>query len=180
MSPAVGDRFPDLPLASTTGRVRPSEQWVNGPLILAFHRLWCPFCQQAVKDLQGAEADLAAAGATVALVYRDLPATVASTCSERSTPFACFSDPDRALELAARVPRFRLRRYAAFAPTRLVTALRTGARIGIPKSDLLQGRATYVIDTDGRVRWAHVSATAADIPNVDELLAAVRAAKTAA
>lgn len=176
MSLTVGDAFPTVPVRSPSGPVDLSERWAQGPLVVAFHRLWCPFCQQAVKELEAARGELQAAGGDAVVIYRQEPETVAGRCDHRGVPFDCLSDPGRELEQAAQLDRFRARRYAAFAPGRLVRALKAGGRIGAINSDLLQGRATYVVGRDGRVAYAHTSVNAADIPPVDELLAAVSAA----
>lgn len=170
----VGDAFPTVPVVGESGPVDLSARWATGPLVIAFHRLWCPFCQQAMCELEAVGDELRAAGADAVVVYRDDPATVTRRCRERGISFDGLSDPDHALERAARVPHFRAHRYAAFAPTRLVRALRAGGRIGAITSHPLQGRGTYVVGPDGRIVYAHISASAADIPPATDLLRAAQ------
>ncbi len=176
MALKVGDPFPVVPVQSVSGSVDVATLWQHGPAVIAFHRLWCPFCQQAARELDENRAEFEAADASVALVYRDSPATVEARCSERGVSSRCVSDPGRKLEQAAQLKRFRARRYAAFAPSKLVEALRTGSRVGLLRTDPLQGRGTYVVGTDGTVAYAHTSETAADIPPIEDVMAAVRAA----
>lgn len=172
----VGDAFPAVPVHDESGPVDLSARWVQGPLIIAFHRLWCPFCQQAMYELDAVGDELRAVGGDAVVIYRDDAATVAERCRDRGISFDGLSDPDHTLERAARVAHFRAHRYAAFAPTRLVRALRAGGRIGAITSHPLQGRGTYVVDRDGRIAYAHISASAADIPSAADLLGAVRRA----
>lgn len=176
MSLTVGDAFPTMPVQSPAGPVDLSERWAEGPLVVAFHRLWCPFCHESVKQLEAAREDLRAAGGDAVVIYQNDAETVAKKCDHRGVPFDCLSDPDRELEQAAQLARFRPTKYATFAPTKIVRALRAGGRIGMINTDLLQGRGTYVVGRDGRVAYAHTSVNAADIPPVGDLLDAVRAA----
>jgi peroxiredoxin len=129
-----------------------------------------------VRHLQAAIEQLRAAEADVVVIYRQDAETIARTRAGRGVAFDCLSDPDSALELAAQIERFRPTRYAAFSPVKLVRALRDGGRVGALKTDLLQGRAFYVVGRDGRVVYVHVSANAADVPPTGAILDAVRAA----
>lgn len=176
MSLTIGQPFPRLTVPSAAGSVDLAERWARGPLVVAFHRLWCPFCQEAALQLAARASDLAAVGADVVLVYPQAVAEVAQACAERSTPFTCVSDPGRTLEQAAGVERMRATRYLAGAsPRRLARALRGGGRVHLPTSDVFQGRGTYVVGTDGRVAYAHIAASASDIPPVATIVAAVQA-----
>jgi peroxiredoxin len=177
MSLAVGAKFPvDIPVQGRRGPVKLSEMTASGPLIVAFHRLWCPFCQQAARDLTAVKGQLDAVGVGVVIVYREDAETACDSCAQRGIPFECLSDPDRELEQATEVKQFAIARYAAFSPTKLVSALRSGSRPGRAKSGLLQGRGTFVVDSDARIVYAHQSRTAADIPPIGDVLTAAESA----
>ncbi|WP_220096239.1 redoxin domain-containing protein [Mycolicibacterium mucogenicum] len=172
----VGDRFPiDVAVTYPGGDVSVAQLIAAGPVVVAFHRLWCPFCQQAARDLDRVSDPLAAAGARVVIVYRDDIDTVCTSCVERGLAVDCASDPRQELERATEVGRFSVGRYAMFSPMRLIRVLRAGSRAGKPTSDVLQGRGTFVVGRDGRIAYAHHAVTAADIPSVDDIVAAVRA-----
>ncbi|GAS93253.1 putative alkyl hydroperoxide reductase/ thiol sp ecific antioxidant/ Mal allergen [Mycolicibacterium canariasense] len=169
-------QFPvDVEVGSPDGPLTVSRLLGRGPVIVAFHRMWCPFCQQAARDLIAVSDQLDEIGATVMLVYREGVDQVRTSCHHRGIPFHCVSDTARSLENAADVGRFSRIRYLAFSPARVFRVLRAGSRIGVG-SDFLQGRGTFVLDRNGRVVYAHRSVTAADIPNIDDVVAAVRAA----
>lgn len=173
----VGDRFPvDIAIEGREGPISIAQLIGTGPAVLAFHRLWCPFCQQAARDLESVKAEFDAIGARVAIVYRDDVETVCDSCAQRGITLDCLSDPERELERAAEVERFSVGRYAAFAPARLVRVLRSGSRIGRPSLEILQGRGTFVIDSDARIVYVHRSTTAADIAPVGQILTAARQA----
>ena len=176
MSLNVGEKFPQVKVATRSGHVDLAEKWSAGPVVIAFHRIWCPFCQQAAIELSSVAPELQRLGATTVIVYREDADTVARTCDERQTDALCVSDPDRGLEKAVELKRFHLSRYAAFSPRRLFEARRAGARLGSMKADILQGRGTFVVDRAGRVVYVHLATTAADIPPIDEVINAVRAA----
>jgi peroxiredoxin len=175
VSLAVGAKFPvDITVEAQHGRLSVSEMVAAGPVVVAFHRLWCPFCQQAARELAAIKDQLDAAGARVVLVYREDVDTVGESCAQRGVPFDCANDPGRELENATEIERFSIGRYAAFPPGKLVRALRSGSRVRRPNSGVLQGRGTFVVDRDGRIVYAHQSTTAADIAPIDDILAAVQ------
>ncbi len=174
----LGARFPlDVATQAPEGPRTIGGLLTDGPLVVAFHRLWCPFCQQAARDLDAVDDELRAMNARVVIVYREDPDTVSSSCAQRGLHATCLSDADRRLETAAEVDRFSLARYGLFSPRRLVAALRSGSRMAMGRN-VLQGRGTYVLDTSGRVVFAHQARTAADIPRVQDIVDAVRSVST--
>ncbi|WP_082975433.1 peroxiredoxin-like family protein [Mycobacterium sp. 1245805.9] len=174
MSLAVGTKFPTkIAVDTPNGPLALSTLLSTGPLVVAFHRLWCPFCQQAARELASVKHQLDAAGAHVVIVYREDVETTARACAERAIPFSCVSDSDRELETATDIQKFSIARYAAFSPGKLIHALRSGSRVGKVNSEFLQGRGTFVVDRDARIVYAHQSRTAADIAPIEEILAAV-------
>lgn len=177
MSVAVGADFPvDVPVVATQGPVRVSDYLGSGPVVVAFHRMWCPFCQQAARELAGVKEELDAAGTRVLILYREDIAAVRESCLDFEVPFDCLSDPVRQLERAADVERFAISRYAVFSPLKLVRALRSGSRVQKMTTGVLQGRGTFVLNRDGLIVYRHDSINAADIPPIDDVLAAVQSA----
>lgn len=175
MSLNAGDVFPtNIAVQAPTGTVTLAEKLAQGPLVVAFHRLWCPFCQQAARELREVGEQLDAYSAQVVIVYREGVDTVDASCVDRGIPFDCLSDTNRELEVATEIERFSLGRYAAFGPGKLMTALRSGSRVGKVKSGLLQGRGTFVVGRDARIAFAHHARTAADIVPIGDVLGAVR------
>ena len=175
MSMSVGDRFPAMRVLSTDGELDLANLWSSGPLVIAFHRMWCPFCQQAAIQLSGAASELTRLGAVTVIVYREDLNAVAAACTERHTAAVCVSDAHRSLEDAVDLQRFKLLRYLAFSPRRLLAARHAGSKVLGMGTNVLQGRGTYVVGCDGRVVYVHEAMTAADIPPIEEIVSAVRA-----
>jgi peroxiredoxin len=175
VSLSVGAVFPvDVALDSSGGRVRLSDMIAAGPVVVAFHRLWCPFCQLAARELLAVKDQLDALAARVVIVYGEPVDFVSRACARRGIPFDCLSDSRRELEMAAQIERFSISRYVAFSPRKLVSALRSGSHMGKVTTELLQGRATFVVGQDSRIVYAYKSVNAADIPPIADILAAVR------
>ncbi|HEY9304180.1 MAG TPA: redoxin domain-containing protein [Mycobacterium sp.] len=175
MSLTVGQMFPvDIAVDSARGTLRLSEMLGDGSLVVAFHRLWCPFCQQAARELAAAKGEFDALGARVVIVYRDSVDFVLRACARRATPFDCVCDTHGELTAAANVEPFSRVRYWAFSPRKLVKALRSGSHVDKTTTRLLEGRATFVLDGNARIVYAHTSVNAADIPPIRDILAAVQ------
>lgn len=176
MSVKVGESFPAMQVSSPEGTLDLRLLWESGLLVIAFHRMWCPFCQQAALELTGAAADLERVGAVTVIVYRETLDDVTDVCAERRTEAVCVSDEHRILEDAVGVERFNPFRYASFSPRRLLAAYRAGARVGRMGTHVLQGRGTYVVNGRGRVVYAHQPTNVADIPPIADVLTAATAA----
>ena len=176
----VGTLFPvEIAVETSRGPLTIGDVLQDGPAVVAFHRAWCPFCQQAARELTAARDEIAALDAQVVIVYREDASTASGSCDERGVPFVCAGDPQRRLEHAVDVQKFSAARYWLFSPTRLVRALRGGSKAGRASSGMLQGRSTFVVGKDQRIVYAHSSRTAADIPDVDEILHALRGLRAA-
>jgi peroxiredoxin len=169
--------FPvDVAVDSPSGSIALADLLSTGPLVVAFHRLWCPFCQQAAREMLAVKDQFDALHARVVIVYREPVDFVGRACDRRGIPFDCLSDTRRELEIAAQVERFSIGRYAAFSPRKLIRALRSGSEMGKATTGLLQGRATFVVDQKAFIVYAHKSVNAADIPPIADILVAVRSA----
>lgn len=176
----VGALIPvDIAVDTSRGPLTIGDVLRDGPAVVAFHRMWCPFCQQAARELTAARDHIAALGAQVVIVYREDASAAGCSCEERGVPFVCAGDPKRRLEHAVDVQKFSAARYWRFSPRKLIRALREGGKAGLTTSGVLQGRSTFVIGNDHRVVYVHSSRTAADIPDVDEIVAALRSLREA-
>jgi peroxiredoxin len=90
----VGDRAPDFTLKNATGaNVALSELLEKGPVILTWYRGgWCPYCNIALKDLQGGLPSFTAAGATLVAISPELPDHSLSTQEKHALSFPVLSD----------------------------------------------------------------------------------------
>ncbi|MDQ8727600.1 peroxiredoxin-like family protein [Bradyrhizobium sp. LHD-71] len=150
----VGDTAPDFLLPDADGRLHSSEQLRrNGPLVLSFFRGgWCPFCTAELCALQAAKDEFENLGATLAVVTPETRHFPRQLKQSLGLELKVLSDVDYAVAMSYgvlfRVPDETKAHYSGL-------GFDFGARHGSPVW-MLPIPATYVIDTDGRIRSAFV------------------------
>jgi peroxiredoxin Q/BCP len=157
-TPAVGDTARDFTLADVNNvQVALSAELARGPVVLIALRGWpgyhCPFCVRQFGEFLGRARDLEAAGARVLWVY---PA--ASRTDIHADGFIANKDVP---------PFFRLLLDPGYSFTNLY-----GLRWDAPQETSYP--ATFVIDRQGVVRFAHVSRSHGGRTAVDDVLSALK------
>ena len=111
--------------------------------------------------------------ALAAVTFGDAEAT-RRFCAARHVPFPCYSDPERRAYDA-----FALERHAGWQRVldprqagATLRALRAGHPMYKARLSVRQMPGTFLIDTDGEVRYEHRNRFPADNPSIDELLVA--------
>jgi peroxiredoxin len=150
----VGDTAPDFLLPDADGRLRSSEQLRrNGPLVLSFFRGdWCPFCTAELCALQAAKHEFDTIGATLAAVTpdtRDFPRRLKRGLG---LDLLVLSDVDYGVAMSYGV-LFRMpdETKAHYSGLGFDFGTRHGSSVW-----MLPIPATYIIDTEGRIRSAFV------------------------
>lgn len=169
----VGDAAPDFTCTDIHGRPeRLAPRFRRNPVVLSFHRGgWCPFCSLELRAWQARVADLHAAGGELLAITPEAPASSARHAEEHDLGFPILVDGDQMI--AARFGLlFDLPAAAREAQTRLGAPL---DRANADGSWRLPVPATYVVDTTGTIRWAHVEDDYTARAEPDEVIAAVRA-----
>jgi peroxiredoxin len=150
----VGDTAPDFLLPDADGRLHSSEQLRrNGPLVLSFFRGgWCPFCTAELCALQAAKDEFERLGATLAVVTPETRHFPRQLKQSLGLDLKVLSDVDYGVAVSYgvlfRVPEETKAHYSGL-------GFDFGARHGSPVW-MLPIPATYVIDTEGRIRSAFV------------------------
>lgn len=155
---AVGERdaAPDFALPNAEGdTVRLSQQLEDGPVVLSFYRGgWCPYCNLELRALQSAVPDIRAAGGRLVAVSPQTPDASLSTQEKAELEYEVLSDVGNevadAYGLVFELPEVVQEAYDGF-------GIDLEAVNG-DDSHTLPMPATYVIDTDGTVRYAFVDA----------------------
>ena len=154
---AVGERAPDFQLPDALGKiVSLRERLAAGPVVLVFYRgEWCPYCNLHLRALQAALPEITARGASLIAISPQSPDHALSMREKADLSFEVLSDIDQAVMSSYKV-RFTL-------PDDLQDLHRN-----VFDNDLRQHTAdgswslpvpaTFVIDRDGSIRAAHVSA----------------------
>lgn len=174
----AGDRAPDLTLTDALNRpVRFSMLWERGPLVLVFYRGgWCPYCNLELRAWQQQLPELQRLCAQLAAVSPQTPDNSLSTAEKNELAFPVLSDS--ALQAAAGFG-------VAFemSPELIELYSRVGNDLAVLNGNgrwVLPVPATYVIDRDGRIAFAHVEADYRERAEPRDVLAAVAALQDAA
>ncbi|MFG3495885.1 peroxiredoxin-like family protein [Streptomyces sp. NPDC047928] len=170
---AVGASAPRFTLPSATGAtVALDTLLADGPVVLTFYRgSWCPYCNIALRSLQEHHAGITARGARLVAVSPQIPDESLTLAQKHELTFDVLSDigSDTAKQygLAFDLSDELAEVYASFG----IELQRANG--GHPRT--LPLPATYVVDTDGRVRWAFVDTDYTTRAEPADILAALDA-----
>ena len=177
----VGQRAPDFTLPNATGgEVSLSSLLTKGPVVLSFYRgAWCPFCNLELRAYQQALTKIEALGATLVAVSPEKPEFSQILADKQNLTFPVLTDHEN---LIGR--KYGLVYELSFEVKAI--ALNFGndisKRNGSDKWEL-PVPGTFVIDTKGVVRFAHVDPNfmtgRADPEAVLDMLAELSAAQSA-
>jgi peroxiredoxin len=152
----VGDIFPDFELGNAHGvSVRLAEQLKNGPQVISFYRgAWCPYCNLEIKALKENLDAFRKRGADLVAISPQLPDKSLSQADELKLEFEVLSDIGnqiaREAGLVFTLPEEIQVIYDAF---EIDVADHNGDNafeLPIP--------ATYIVDSDRKIRYAFVNA----------------------
>ena len=173
----VGAQVPDLTMPDALNQpVRLSTLWQQGPLVLIFYRGgWCPYCNLELRAWQQQADALQHLGSQLVAVSPQTPDNSLSTAEKNALAFPVLSDS--ALQAATAFG-------VAFEMPPALIALYTqaGNDLAVVNGNgrwVLPLPATYVIDRDGRIVYAHVEVDYRLRAEPADVLAAVSAARDA-
>jgi peroxiredoxin len=175
----AGDAAPaGLVLPDALGRpVGLAGLWHRGPLVLLFYRGgWCPYCSLELRAWQRRLPELERLGASLVAVSPQTPDHSLTTAEKNELAFPVLSDSSLAASDAFGIT-FTL------APELVELYGRVGNDLPVLNGNgrwALPLPATYVIDRDGRIVYAHVEADYRERAEPDAVLRAVQAARDAA
>lgn len=164
----------DEVVLSDNSRRRLSSFWQEKPLALVFPRFFgCPFGRRQVMQLCQEEEALRNAGIDVVLVSSGTPAQAEAFRRDYKVPFTIICDPDRVLFKKYALREMTLRDYLSprmHAKTLQVLAQGYGHKSGEGSEPQLGG--VFLINTSGKVEYAHIAADAADHPSPQDIVQA--------
>jgi peroxiredoxin len=126
--------------------------------------------------LDEAREEIRSAGADVVCVFQYRAEPTRNFCRQRGVELECLGDPELEGYDAVGLERGGVKEIAA--PKVAIAGLRAAAKgtlPGKPEGDRLLMPATFVVDTDGKLRYAHYNADQSDNPPMRDVLAAVHA-----
>jgi peroxiredoxin len=150
----TGDRAPTIVLENAKGAVVDvATVLAKGPVIVSFYRGgWCPYCNLELKAYQEILPEITAAGASLVAISPEKPDDTVSTAEKNALTFEVLSDVGqkvgRAFGLVYEFTEELKGAYRGF-------NLDIPARNGTPGEWALPVSATYVLDRDGAIIYAH-------------------------
>ncbi len=174
----VGACAPDISLPDALGRtVSLRHLWESGPLVVLFYRGgWCPYCNLELRAWQQQLSALKALGASLVAISPQTPDNSLTTSEKNELAFPILSDSS-AIAAEAFGTIFTL-------PPELVELY---SRVGndLPTINgngkwTLPVPATYVIDRDGQIVFAHVEADYRERAEPSMVLGEIKALNRAA
>lgn len=174
---AVGDSAPPFTLPDPVGApVSLDDLLADGPVVLSFYRgEWCPYCNLALRAWQDRLDELAALGGKFAAVTPQRPTDAMTLTEKHALGFPVLSDVDQAVIRAYRL------RYDVPDGLRELYAGGFGIDLAALNGDgswTLTIPATLVIGEDRIVRYAYVDVDYRNRAEPDDVLAAVREARS--
>lgn len=166
----AGDRAPDFVLPNARGEgVRLRDLLRNGPVVLTWYRGgWCPYCNITLRVLQERLGDFESRGAQLVAISPELPDNSLSTAQRNNLAFEVLSDEGNRVASDYRLT-FRLHEGVAQKYDEFFSLKDYNG----DSSKRLPLAATYVIDTDGVIRYAFLDADYTKRAEPDDILAAL-------
>jgi peroxiredoxin len=174
-APRPGDSMAPFVLPDETGRLTSLESLLrSGPVAITFHRgHWCPWCRISGKALVQVHRDIVAVGGQVVAIMPERQAFAAEFKANAQYPFPVLTDLDNgyalSLNLAIWVGPDLERLLASFGRSLPDYQGNGSWMLPIP--------ATFVVGTDGRVAARFIDPDFRRRMSVEELLAALAAAR---
>jgi peroxiredoxin len=151
----VGDHAPDFELPDATGKkVKLATLLTHGPVVVTWYRGgWCPYCNISLRGFHKSLPEIRATGASLVAISPEMPDNSLNTKEKNHLEFEGLSDQGskvaRAYGVSYKIPKVISEQFKG----RLDLTKYNGDDSG----ELPLG-ATYVIDSDGIIRYAFVDA----------------------
>lgn len=175
----VGQAAPDIVVTDTAGNpVRLSSYWKNGPTLVNFLRHFgCIHCRARLAELEQRHEDIQAAGLQQVALALGEPKHAERYCGKLAPHLECLADDkndgyyDWGLQQATISDLFS---HGVDIMKASLKAAANGHMQGRATGDANMLPGTFIIDSDGIVRYAYYSAYAGDNPAIDTLVQIAR------
>lgn len=169
----IDEKAPDFELADPQGKpVSLHSLLKTGPVVLTFYRgSWCPYCNLQLRALQARLKDIHALGATLVAISPQVPDGSMTQDEISQMDFVVLSDQDAQIAsqygIAWEVPEF------------LIEHMRVDRNLNLEKinngnASVLPIPATFVLDSDGVVKWRYVDVDYRTRSEPDDIIEALQ------
>lgn len=166
----LGSTVPNICLTDLKGRVLSlATQWQHGPVLLFFMRhAGCALCRAHLWQLRAAHAEIGAHGGRVTVIALTDAATTASFMTRHPLPFTVLPDPARTCYRAFGLTEGSTSEIggATVLVKQLKQALRGNLPYVLPRAPIYQLGGSFIVDTSGVVRLAHVARPIYNYPSL--------------
>ncbi len=165
---AAGSTVPNAKLQSFTGeRVELAQMWADQPALVVFYRGgWCPYCNVQIRQLANAFPKFLTRNVTPVLISVDKADASTLVANAYEIPFPVLSDPKlkahKAFNVLLPLDDKAVKRYEGF-------GINLEQWSG-EKHHTIAAASVFLVDTDGKVRWAHVEKDFKSRPSTKQLL----------
>jgi peroxiredoxin/YHS domain-containing protein len=172
----VGAKAPEFTLPDANGEsVALTTLLAKGPVFVTWYRgAWCPYCNIQLREYQKAMPELTALGANLVAISPQTPDNSLTTQQKNELSFNVLSDKSNAVAKQYGIAYTLPPEIAASFKGKLDLAKFNG-----DESNELPLSATYVIGTDGVIRYAFVDADYRNRAEPADIIAALRALQPA-
>ena len=169
----IGQKGPNFELPNPQGKTISLTSLIdNGPVVITFYRgSWCPYCNLQLRALQAKLSDIQALGATLVAISPEIPDGSMTKNEISKMEFIVLSDQDAKVTsqygVAWEVPEF------------LLEHMRVDRNLDLEKinngnSSILPIPATFVLGSDGVVKWSYVNVDYRTRSEPDEIIEALK------
>lgn len=169
----IDEKAPDFELADPEGKLVSLHSLLKtGPVVLTFYRgSWCPYCNLQLRALQARLKDIHALGATLVAISPQVPDGSMTQDEISQMDFVVLSDQDAQIAsqygIAWEVPEF------------LIEHMRVDRNLNLEKinngnASVLPIPATFVLDSDGVVKWRYIDVDYRTRSEPDDIIEALQ------
>ena len=169
----IGEKAPVFKLPNAQGEsVELASLLKKGPVVITFYRgSWCPYCNLQLRALQDRLSDIHALGAQLIAISPEVPDGSLTESEISKMDFTVLSDQDAQVAsqygVAWEVPEF------------LMEHMRVDRGLDLKKinngnASVLPIPATFILGTDGTVKWNYVNADYRTRSEPEEIVEALK------
>lgn len=170
----IGDKAIDFELPNPRGEfISLSGLLKKGPVVVTFYRgSWCPYCNLQLRALQAKLSEIQALGASLVAISPEVPDDSLTENEINTMEFTVLTDQDAKIAsqygVAWEVPEF------------LMEHMRVDRGLDLKKinngnANVLPIPATFILNTDGIVKWNYVNVDYRTRSEPDEIIDALKA-----